>query len=55
MWHPKMLQMWAKRYIEIAKKSGNATARNWASTLLPKESVPEVKKIVEDMLNIKRG
>lgn len=47
--------MWAKRYINIAKEKGTPAARKWVTELIPADAVQDVKKIVENILGIKRG
>lgn len=55
MFHPKMLKRWASIYIEKARVEGNVKAKQWANSFLPKEAVPEVKKLVELELGINRN
>lgn len=49
-----MIEMWAKRYIAIAKKDGNKNAMTWANTYIPEAATPAVKVVVEKLLGIVR-
>lgn len=51
---PKMLNMWANRYIEISRASGNAEAKAWATKYVPVSQVGALKKLIEDKLRIRR-
>ncbi len=55
MYHKKLLKRWATIYIEKARAEGNVKAKQWANGFLPKEAVPEVKKLVELELGINRN
>lgn len=51
---PKMLNMWANRYIAISKKAGNAEAKAWATKYVPTTQIATLKKLIEDKLRIRR-
>ena len=54
VYHRRMLEMLAKRYVDIAKKKGNKEAMAWANVYIPEDATAGVKSIVEKMLGIVR-
>lgn len=51
---PKMLNMWANRYIAIAKASGNPEAKAWATKYVPASQIKTLKKLIEDKLKVRK-
>ena len=51
---PKMLNMWANRYIAIAKASGNPEAKAWAKKYVPQSQLGALKKLIEQKLKVRK-
>lgn len=51
---PKMLNMWANRYIAIAKASGNPEAKAWAAKYVPASQLKTLKKLIEEKLKVRK-
>lgn len=48
--HPKLVDRWAKRYIQIYQEEGRVYAKRWASEFLPKEAQEVMSERVKEIM-----
>lgn len=53
--HPRMVRMWAQRYIKLYEKEGPAVAKLWAKNLLPRPELEAMAEVARNILDKRKG